>query len=64
MEVQAGLDRERYLKLLACFTFSRLLPFGSEMGVWSLFCAEQFKIIGALHFEGDQGSERVHCREI
>lgn len=64
MEVQAGLDIEWYLKLLVCFTFSRLLPFGSEMGVWSLFCAEQFKIIRALRFEGDQGSERVHCRKI
>lgn len=64
MEVQAGLDRESDLKLLVCFTVSRLLPFGSEMGVWSLSCAEQFKIIGALHFEGDQGSERVHSREI
>lgn len=64
MEVQAGLDRESYLKLLACCTFPRLLPFGSEMGVRSLFCPEQFKIIGALHFEGDQGSERAHWREI
>lgn len=64
MEVEAGLDRECYLRLLVCFTFSRLLPFGSEMGVRSLSCAEQFQIIGALHFEGDQGSKRVHCREI
>lgn len=64
MKVEASLDREGYLKLLVCFTFSRLLPFGSEIGVWSLLCAELFKIIGALHFEGDQGSKRVHCREI
>lgn len=64
MEMQPGLGRASYLKLSACLTFSRLLPLGCEMGVRSLFCAQQLKIIGVLHFEGDQGSEHVRCKEI
>lgn len=61
METWAGLDRKVYLKIIGVLHVFKTASIWEWNGGSSLFCAEQFKIIGALPFEGDQGSEHVHC---
>lgn len=64
MAVWAGLGREVYLKIIGVLCIFKTASIWEQNGIQSLFCEQQFKVSGALHFEGDQDSERVHCRGI